>query len=73
METTLKKVNMGVFNNKPMVVIPVRMWDKMQSEVMEMKENLAMYASENYKKGIARARASKKSYSSSQARKKLGL
>jgi len=69
----MKKVNTGVFNSKPVVVMPLTVWDKMRERIDEMQEDLEMYMSDNYKKKIAISRASKKFYTSTQIRKELGL
>jgi len=73
MDALIKKVNTGVFNSKPVVVMPISVWDKMRGKIDEMQEDLEMYMSENYKKNILKSRASKKIYTSDQVRKKLGL
>ena len=73
MDALMKKVNISIFNRKPMVIMPASVWDKMREEIEEMQENLEMYMSKNYKKSIARARGSKKLYSGKEAYKKLGL
>jgi hypothetical protein len=73
MDALIKKVNTGVFNSKPVVVMPISVWDKIHERIEEMQENLEMYMSENYKKNIARSRASKKIYTSKEVRKKLAL
>lgn len=76
MDALMKKVNISMFNRKPVVVMPARVWDKMREGIEEMQENLEMYMSESYKKSIARARKDikhGKAYSSSQARRKLNL
>ena len=73
MNTLLKKINIGTLNRKPVVIIPTNTWDKMRARFEDMQEDLEMYASVNYRKSIARARASKKSYTSKQLYKKLGL
>ena len=62
-----------MLNRKPVVVIPTTTWDKMRARFEDMQEDLEMYASVNYRKSIARARSSKKSYTSQQVYKKLGL
>ncbi len=72
MDALMKKVNTGVFNSKPVVVMPLTVWDKMRERIDEMQEDLEMYMSDNYKKNIAISRASKV-YTSAQAKKKLGL
>ena len=73
MNTLLKKINIGTLNRKPVVVIPTNTWEKMRARFEEMQEDLEMYASVNYKKSIARARNSKRIYTSQQVYKKLGL
>jgi len=73
MDALIKKVNTSVFNSKPVVVMPVSVWDKMRERIEEMQEDLEMYMSDNFKKNITRSRNSKKIYTSNQARKKLGL
>jgi hypothetical protein len=73
MDALIKKVNTGIFNSKPVVVMPVSVWDKMREGIEEMQEDLEMYMSDKFKKNIAISRASKKVYTSTQARKKLGL
>lgn len=73
MDALIKKVNTGVFDSKPVVVMPLTVWDKMRERIDEMQEDLEMYMSDNYKKNIAKSRASKKFYTSDQARKELGL
>lgn len=69
----MKKINIGMLNQKPVVIVPTNTWDKMRARFEEMQEDLEMYASVNYRKSIARARASKKVYTSEQVYKKLGL
>lgn len=73
MNTLMKKINIGTLNHKPVVVMPTNAWEKMRARFEEMQEDLEMYASVNYRKSIARARASKKVYTSEQVSKKLGL
>ncbi len=73
MNTLIKKLNVGILNKRPVVVMPTDIWDKIRTRFEEMEEDLEMYASVNYRKNIARARASKKSYSSEQVYKKLGF
>ncbi|MDQ3075577.1 MAG: hypothetical protein M3Q34_00410 [bacterium] len=73
MNTLIAKSNRSILNQKPVVVFPVAVWDKMREKIDEMQEDLEMYTSVNYKKSIAQARKSKKLYSSSEARKILGL
>ncbi len=73
MNTLIKKINIGTLNRKPVVIIPTDAWDKMRARFEDMQEDLEMYNSVNYRKSIARARASKKFYTSGQVYKKLGL
>ena len=73
MNTLVKKVNIGTLNRRPVVVMPAHTWDKMRAKFEEIQEDLEMYNSVNYRKSIARARNSKKSYTSLQLYKKLGL
>lgn len=73
MDTLLKKINIGTLNRKPVVIIPTNTWDKMRARFKDMQEDLEMYSSINYRKSIARARASKKIYSQEEVFKKLGL
>ncbi|KKQ19814.1 MAG: hypothetical protein US33_C0024G0009 [Parcubacteria group bacterium GW2011_GWC1_36_9] len=73
MDALMKKINIGTLNRKPVVIIPTDAWDKMRARFEDMQEDLEMYNSVNYKKSIARARASKKSYTSEQVYKKLDL
>jgi hypothetical protein len=73
MNTLVKKVEFSTFNRKPVVVMSTAIWEKMQKQFSEMQEDLEMYSSQNYKDSIARARKSKKLYTSTEARKKLGL
>ena len=67
------KINIGTLNQKPVVVLPTSVWEAMRARFEEMQEDLEMYASLAYRKSIARARNSKKFYTSLEARKKLGL
>jgi len=73
MNTLMKKIDIGMLNQKPVVIVPTNTWDKMRAKFEEMQEDLEMYSSVNYRKSIARARNSKKVYSSQQVYKKLGL
>ena len=73
MNTLMKKINIGTLNRKPVVIMPTNAWEKMRAKFEEMQEDLEMYASINYRKSIARARNSKKFYTSEQLYKKLGL
>lgn len=69
----MKKARVFRLGRSPVVVLPANVWDKMCARFEDMQEDLEMYASTNYRKSIARARSSKKSYTSQQVYKKLGL
>ncbi len=73
MNTLIKKINIGTLEDKPVVMMSADIWEKMQAKFLEMQEDLEMYTSKTYKKSITRARNSKKFFTSSEARKKLGL
>jgi hypothetical protein len=53
----------------PVVIIPLDQWPFVERAL----EDYEMYNSKSFKKQIAKSRASKKWYSSSEARKMLGL
>ena len=72
MNTLVRKLNTSILK-KSVAVVPIDVWEKMQTTLAEMREDLEMYGSVAYKKSIAKARKSTKSYSPSEARKKLGL
>ncbi len=73
MNTLMKKAQIFKLGKSPVVVLPVRTWDKMRMKFEEMKEYLEMYNSASYRKSIARARKSKKLYTPEEVYKKLGL
>ena len=73
MDTLIKQLNTSLSTNKPVVVVPIKLWESMRATYEEMKEDLEMFTSPSYKKSIARARLGKKLYSPAEARKKLGL
>jgi hypothetical protein len=73
MDTLMIKGRAFDLNQKPVVVFPVAIWEKMQDRIKEMQEDLEMYNSINYRKSITRSRKSKKLYSSQEARKILSL
>lgn len=72
MSTLVRKLNTSILK-KSVAVVPIDVWEKMQTTLADLREDLEMYASVNYKKSIVKARRSTKSYSPSEARKKLAL
>ena len=73
MNTLMKQAQIFKLGKNPVVVLPISAWESIRERTEEMQEDLAMYISKNYKKSIARARASKKEISSRNLYKKLGL
>lgn len=64
--TTISKLEIG---SKPVVVMPLNEWDKIEGAL----EELAMLKSVAYKKSVAKARGEKKLYSSEAVKKLLHL
>lgn len=73
MNTLMQKAQILKLGKNPVVVLPVSTWETIREKIEDMQEDLEMYVSKNYKKSIARARGSKRFYSSEDVYKKLGL
>ena len=73
MNALLQKAVISKVGSRKMVTLPVSTWEKIKEKIEDLEEDYLMATSENYKKSIAKARASKKSISSQDLYRKLGL
>lgn len=73
MDTLIKKVPISQIGKKPVVILPVSVWEVWRDRFETLEEYYKMSTSKKYKRDIALARASQKEISSKNLYKKLGL
>ena len=67
--TALKQVRTQTIGRAPVVVLPIKIWQAIESQL----EELEMVNSQSLRKNISKARKEKKLYSAAQAKKLLGI
>ena len=68
-KTLLGKVNTQKIGEKPVVILPIKLWQVIEDKL----EELEMFNSKSFRRKIAKARKEKTLYSSREARKMLAV